>query len=261
MIQTDLYSFSYKKGTVVPYCKRCGKQLFHKDGKTKDSHQRYECRKCGHRFVWTSDFPKRHFFSNVIEFAVELYGTVGISLRGIAEKLKKFFQIKVSHECIRKWVLAAKEMCLIDDDFIATRTWHIDETWIRIKGIGHWLWVVYCKESRDVIAWHISREHTNEDAMLLLKKAKKKAGGMRPKSITTDGLWQYRHAIYKVMGWSRKEHKVKHKIESGVGKNAIIERVNKEIKRRYKWFGTFQSVDCANIFFGLFFYHFNLKWL
>ena len=33
MIQTDLYSFSYKTGTFVPWCKKCGAENFYKDGK------------------------------------------------------------------------------------------------------------------------------------------------------------------------------------------------------------------------------------
>lgn len=257
MIQTDLYSFSYKKGTVVPWCKRCGTQNFYKAGKNKEGKQKYKCKNCGYRFVWTSDFPKRHFFSNVILFATELYGSVGISLRTIAKKFRKFFGIKVSHEGIRKWILAAKKLHVIDEEFVATKTWHVDETWIRIKEIGFWLWVVYCKESKHVIAWHISREHTNEDAKILFRKALAKSQGRRPKLIITDGLWQYPHAIYKTMRWSWREQRKRHLVDSGVGKNALIERVNKEIKRRYKWFGSLQAMDGAQAFFSLFFYHFN----
>jgi len=41
MLQTDLYSFSYKKGSIVPWCKKCGAQDFYRAGKTKDNKQRY----------------------------------------------------------------------------------------------------------------------------------------------------------------------------------------------------------------------------
>ena len=257
MIQTNLYSFSYKKGSLLPWCKRCGAEKFHRNGKTKHGKQLYKCVKCGFRFVWTSDLPRRNFFSNVISFATELYGTVGISLRTIAKKFWKYFKIKISHEGIRKWVLAAKRLNVIDDEFIPTRTWHIDETYIKIKGSGFWLWVVYCKESKHVIAWHISKTHLLKDAIAVLQKAMKKSQGVRPKKIITDGLYQYPVAIKKVMKWHWREQKKRHIIDSGIGKNALIERVNKEIKRRFKWFGTFQSIETAYTFFSLFFYHFN----
>jgi transposase-like protein len=83
MLQTDLYSFSYKKGSLVPSCKKCGGQNFYGDGKNKKGIQRYECRTCGFRFVWTSDLPRRRTFSNIISFAVELYTDLrkGISLK------------------------------------------------------------------------------------------------------------------------------------------------------------------------------------
>jgi transposase-like protein len=73
MIQTDLYSFSYKKGSLVPWCKKCGEQNFYRAGKNKENKQRYKCKKCGLRFVWTSDLPRRNFFSNVISYTTELY--------------------------------------------------------------------------------------------------------------------------------------------------------------------------------------------
>lgn len=257
MIQTDLYSFSYKKGSLLPWCKRCGAEKFHRDGKSKHGKQRYECVKCGFRFLWSSDLPRRNFFSNVIAFATELYATVGISLRKISKQLKKYFDVKISYEGIRQWVIAAKNLIIKDEEIIPTRTWHIDETYIKIKGEGFWLWVVYCRESKHVIAWHISKTHLLKDAIVVLQRAMKQSSGVRPDKIITDALWQYPVAIKKVIGWNWREQKERHIISSGIGLNAILERVNREIKRRIKWFGSFQALEGANCFFNLFFYHFN----
>lgn len=190
-------------------------------------------------------------------FATELYGSVGISLRTVAKKFKEYFDITISHEGVRKWVLAANEIGLIDDKCVPTKTWHIDETYIKIKGKGFWLWVVYCKESKHVIAWHISKKRLLKDAKKVLKKAMQQTQGIRPKKIITDGLFQYAAAIKKVMGWHYKEQKKRHIIDSGIGKNALVERVNKEIKRRIKWFTSFQALEGAQTFFNLFFFHFN----
>ena len=95
MIQTDLYSFGYKTGTLVPWCKKCTNKTFHKDGKTSYGQQLYKCKSCGFRFVWCSDLPNRRFFSNVIDFVVDIYTTTGIGLRTVARKLFKFFRIKL----------------------------------------------------------------------------------------------------------------------------------------------------------------------
>lgn len=83
--------------------------------------------------------------------------------------------------------------------------------------------------------------------------------GIRPEQIITDGLYQYAAAIKKVMGWKWNIYRKKHIVDSGIGKNWFIERLNKEIKRRIKWFSTFQSIEGTNFFFSLWFHHWNLR--
>lgn len=242
-------------GTLVPWCKRCGMKNIHKDGKINRK-QRFECNHCGFRFVWSSDLPKRKHFSNVISFVVELYSTIGISLRKIANKLKRFFNIRISHECVRLWKLACSKLKFPKIEPSTSKRWHVDETYIKIKGEGHWLWIVYCSDNACILSWLISKRRDIFAAKKVLKDARDNAG-MRPKEIVTDGLWEYRGAIRKVMGWKWNVMKEAHIIDSGIGKNAIIERFNREVKRRVKWFSTFQCLTDANAFFNLFFYHYN----
>ena len=258
MIQTDLYSFGYKKGNLLPWCKKSTKKLFYKDGKTDYGQQLYKCKNCGFRFVWCSDLPNRRFFSNVIDFAIDIYTTTGIGLRTLARKMLNFFGIRISGEGIRQWVLAGKQELFVDNNVDNLQTWCVDETYIKIKGVGHWLWIVYCVETRQILAWHISEGRFFKDAKLVLEKAKQVAGGI-PEKIITDGLYQYDAAIKKVMFWRLHERKAKHVKDSGIGKNSPVERVNREVKRRIKWFSTFQCIDGAKAFFALFFHFFNLR--
>ena len=255
MLQTDLYSFSYKKGSLTPRCKCCGGEHFYRNGKNREGIQRRKCRKCGYRFIWTSDLPRRNFFSQVMSFAVEIYTTTGVSLRTLAKKMLKFFDIKISYEGIRQWILASKKT-ISPREIMRATVWHVDETHIKIKGKGHWLWVVYCRDTRQVLSWHISKGRFFKDAKRVLKDALLVAG-TRPEKIITDGLYQYAAAIKKIMGWHWKIYRKKHVIDSGIGQNWFIERLNKEIKRRIKWFTTFQSTTGALAFFSLWFYHWN----
>lgn len=259
MIQTDLSSFSYKKGSLIPFCKKCGSDHFHKKGSNNKGIPQYECKNCGFRFVWTSDLPNRRCFSHIISFAVELYTDLrkGISLKGVAEVIKKVFNVSFTYETIRQWLKFDKKDISRRKKVEATH-WHADETYFKIKGKGYWLWIVFCEDTKQVLAWHISKKRLHKDAVKLFKQALENAG-IRPSKITTDGLYQYQSAIKKVMGWKWNVYKEKHIINSGVGKNAIIERLNREIKRRFKWFGTFQSMDGAITFFGLWFYHYNQR--
>jgi putative transposase len=251
LIQTDLNSFSYKNGSIVPWCKRCGVSRTVRDGHSQGK-QRIRCKACNYRFVWTSDMPKRHVFSGIISFATELYATVGISLREIARKLKRFMNVSVCHETIRQWVIACKQLHIPQMSPDYTPVWHADEIYIKIKGVRHCLWVVSCHETRAVLAWNISKFHGYPYCVEVLRQALRNTG-TRPSMIITDGLWQYQAAIRKVFGTKHTEHL----IDSGIGKNARIERINREIRRRTKWFTTFQSMEGMSAFFNLFFYHYN----
>ncbi len=255
MIQTDLYSFSNKTGTLVPWCKKCGEQNFWRNGKSEKNQQVYKCKNCGFRFVWCSDLPNKRFFINVISFAVEMYVETGISLRTLAKKLMKFFNVKVSYEGIRQWVKIYEKPISRREIPIET-AWHADETYIKIKGVGYWLWIVRCRETGNVLSWRITKGRFFKDAKSLMQDALNVAG-TRPESITTDGLYQYAAAIKKVMGWQHYTYKKKHIIDSGIGKNWFIERLNREIKRRIKWFSSFQSQEGANSFFSVWFHHIN----
>jgi len=256
VIQTDLYSFSFRQGTLVPWCKSCGAESFYRDGRNSQGKQLYKCRTCSFRFVWTSDLPNKHFFSNVVSFAVEMYtSTVGISLRTLAKVLRKL-GFKVSHAAIRLWVLQDKNPHFVDDKLRNAKTWHCDETYIKVKGVGHWLWILYNR--KQVLAWHISRKRRIKDARIVLRKAMTLVQ-KRPERIITDGLEQYKRAISKEIGWNWKDQKAKHIVSSGIGKNAILERVNREVKRRVKWFSTFQTLKGAESFFKLFFNNFNRR--
>ncbi|MBD3202720.1 hypothetical protein GF327_00365 [Candidatus Woesearchaeota archaeon] len=73
--------------------------------------------------------------------------------------------------------------------------------------------------------------------------------GGNPQSVITDGLFQYDAAIKKVMHWRLHERRRKHIKDSGVCKNSPVELVNLEVKRRIKWFSSFQCFAGAVAFF------------
>jgi putative transposase len=253
-MQTTLCSFSYKG---LPFCKRCGSSPIVQDGRykrqSKQSHK-YRCRRCGFGFVWTSDLPQMRHSSDVVAFAVELYSRVGTGLRTTAQMLEEHFEVKISYEAIRQWVLKCGDLKLPTPQPEVSTVWRADETYVKVKGEGHWLWLVYCHRSGAILSWHLSKERTQQDAIALLRGAKENAG-MRPRELITDGLWEYRYAARKVFG----SRYVRHAVSSGFGENAPIERVNEEVKRRVKWFRTFQVVDCAKVSIGLWVFHWNFR--
>lgn len=96
-------------------------------------------------------------------------------------------------------------------------------------------------QTGDCLAY--KQDNLLKDARAVLKKAMKVSKGVRPEKIVTDGLWQYSAAIKKEVGWNWRMHKERYEIHGEIGKNALVERVNREIKRRVNWFGTFQALE------------------
>lgn len=239
-IQLYLDSWNYKKlmGSIIPNCKKCKSEKLRRDGKYGEF-QQYKCKDCGFRFSFTSDLPRRRFNSKIIEFAVNMYISTGMSLRTIAKKIYKFFKTKVSCMTIARWIREFK-ITYIDEEI--GNSWHADETAIRIKGKIYWLWLVTDRKTRKIISWHLG-DRSYECARIVLLKAKKKAG--IPTVITTDGLWDYIRAIRKLFWKDTIHYRV---IGAAFGPNSVLERLNREVKRRIKWFSTFQSFECANHF-------------
>ena len=252
-IQLYLTSYIYKKllGTIVPNCKKCKCTRLKKDGWYK-IFQQYKCKNCGFRFSFTSDLPRRRFNSKIIDFAVNFYVTTGISLRKLAKKIFKFFKIKISHESIRQWIKTFKKAEVNPEIGLI---WHADERSVKIKGNIYWLWLVMDRKTRTIISWFFSRYRTYEDARAVMYKTKEKAG--RPLTIVTDGLWEYIRAIRKTWGWRNNPHY--RVVGAAFGPNSVIERLNREIKRRMKWFSTFQSKEGAINFIEQWINYYNME--
>ena len=241
-IQLFINSYSYKKllGTLVPNCKRCGGERLRKDGKYR-RYQMYKCTDCGYRFSYSSDLPRRRFKSRIIEFAVNLYVSTGVSYRVLAKKVYQFFGVKVSYRTILNWT---KDFPIPEADVKLDGSWNIDETAIKVKGTIHWLWFVMNYESRQIISWHLSKARTLIDAKKVIHEARMKT--QRPEEVFTDKLPAYKRVIKKEFGWRQNPHEETK--NAAFGPNSRIERLNREVKRRIKWFSTFQNTERAKNF-------------
>ncbi len=99
-----------------------------------------------------------------------MYIKTGISLRKLAKKLKKFFNVKASHKTIRQWI-KIYDKPISHQKISASTRWHTVETYIKIKGIGHWLWIIRCRETSQVLCWRISKIHTFDDTKKVMQEA------------------------------------------------------------------------------------------
>jgi len=113
---------------------------------------------------------------------------LGYPLRDISKNFYFELGIKVSNVTIIKW--SRKFACLFSQytDKVSlklSKTWHIDETVIKINGKKHWIYVVLCHKSRFVIAWYLSKTRSIEAAVKVLRLAIEKAG-FKPNRLISD---------------------------------------------------------------------------
>lgn len=236
--ETDLNSYGY------PDCPRCGSRWVIKDGRYKrrgKQTHRYRCKRCSYRFVK----PRAELFMKA--WAVHAYTQLGITLQGVANELKQLFKLVVSHTTIRNWFLKTKVPAEHVKSAIAG-TWHVDETIIHSNGEKWWIWIVTDRHTRCVLAWHVSNNRRKKNAKIALEKAIENAGG-EPTTIISDGYMGYA-SIFK-------QYPATHIIDSAFGLNALIERLNREIKKRLKWFKCNVSRELVETLLALWFHAYH----
>lgn len=187
-----------------PSCPACKSGRVVANGKRQTKHgavRVFKCRACGHYFSANLGFEGRHADPSQIALALDLYFR-GLSLRKVVDHFKQTQDARVSHMTIYRWVvhysgLAARWM----DAQSATvgTAWHMDETVVNVDGQHRYLWNVMDRETRFLLATHISRGRGLDDTRAPLQHAKG-ATAVRPTEVRTDGMNSYPGAVGKEFG-------------------------------------------------------------
>ena len=136
----------------------------------------------------------------LIFIALSLYYDANISTRAIKRFLLNCFNFSISHVAIHYWTKAFAPWFLIVSKLyypaldLNSDTWHADETFIKINGIEHYLWILIDSETRFVISFVLSDKRDSNSAFLLFHRAKCLTHA-RPLCIVTDHWDAYNQAI------------------------------------------------------------------
>ena len=144
--------------------------------------------------------PFRYFNSSpeIIRLTVMLYIRYPLSLRQVEDIL---FErgIDICHETVRFWwnrfgpMMAAEiRKRRIQNRNFSNWRWHVDEVFVRINGVPHYLWRAVDHEG-EVLEVFASKRRDRRAALAFLKRAMKRYG--QPKVIVTDRLKSYRAAM------------------------------------------------------------------
>ena len=244
---------------VCPFCKS---ESIIKKGIRKNDYgnkQRFLCKDCKRKFV-LDHFKKFKSDGKVITLVMDLYFK-GVSLRKIKDHLEQFYNLRIHHETIRRWIVRFTKLM---NNYVSklepklSGNWHADEQMIKSKGKWIWSWNVLDEKTRFLIANNITEGREITDARAVLNKAKRVARE-KPKNITTDGLLSYEQAIKKeLLSW--KYPQTNHISFAGPSKkdnNNLIERYHSTFRERDKVMRGFKGLENAQVLMNGFTTYYN----
>ena len=109
--------------------------------------------------------------------------------------------------------------------------WVADEMVLKVGGKKMWNWNVMDRDTRYLLASHLSPHRDERQAVKVFEKALEANGDVMPKTITTDGLGSCGAAIGLMLPWTQ------HIITEGIYEdrnNNLSERVQKTFRSRTK---------------------------
>jgi transposase-like protein len=197
------------------------------------------------------------YSKEIILRAIRLCYEFGLSSRDISKNFYFELGLKVSNVTVYQW--CKKFSCLFnkhtkDVKLQLSKTWHIDETVIKIKGCKHWIFAVLDRKSRFVIAWYLSKTRSTDAAIKAVQLAIQRAG-FKPNRLISD-----RHGVYqeikKLKPKLAKKSVLVEKFDDKLSNNRI-ERFFGTLKTRYKRTRGFKSFYSTCCFLTIYFVYYN----
>jgi putative transposase len=135
----------------------------------------------------------------VIRLAVMLYVRFPLSPRNVEDLLHER-GIEVSHETVRYWWRRFGPMFAAEIRQRRARSmrsvsrwrWHLDEVFVRVNGVQHYLWRAVDHEG-EVLEAFVAKRRDKAAALKFLRKLMKRHG--RPEEVVTDKLRSYGAAL------------------------------------------------------------------
>ncbi|WP_457093111.1 IS6 family transposase [Microvirga sp. P5_D2] len=199
-------------------------------------------------------FKGRHFDRSVILLCVRWYLTYSLSLRNLEEMMAER-GISVDHATVHRWTIHYAPLLL--ERFNrrkrpVTGRWHVDETYIKVRGQWRYLYRTIDSNGDTVEFWFSERRNLTA-AKRFLHRALKRHG--RPDRIVIDGSQTNREAILLCDVESRLQDQPRRRlkpirIRQSRYLNNRIEQDHRAIKRRIRPMLGLQSVASARVILG-----------
>jgi putative transposase len=191
-------------------------------------------------------FKGRHFDRSVILLCVRWYLAYNLSLRNLEEMMAER-GISVDHATVHYAPLLLEQFNRRKRP--VTGRWHVDETYIKVRGQWRYLYRAIDSNGDTVEFWFSERRNLTA-AKRFLRKALKRHG--RPERIVIDGSQTNKEAILLCDGESRLQDRSGRqrkpiRIRQSRYLNNRIEQDHRAIKRRVRPMLGFQSAATARV--------------
>jgi transposase-like protein len=154
-------------------------------------------------------FKGRHFDQSVILLCVRWYLAYNLSLRDLEEMMAER-GLTVDHSTVHRWIVHFSPRLL--ERFnrrkrTVTGKWHVDETYIKIR--GRWMYLYRAIDSvGDTVEFFLSTNRDLPSAKRFLRMALARHG--RPERIVIDGSQTNREAIVSCDAENRLQDRSRH---------------------------------------------------
>jgi transposase-like protein len=199
-------------------------------------------------------FKGRHFDRSIILLCIRWYLAYNLSLRNLEEMLAER-GISVDHAIIHRWVIRYSPELLKRFNArkrVVTSKWHVDETYIKVR--GRWMYLYRAIDSNgDTVEFWLSERRNLAAAKRLLSKALKRHG--RPERVVIDGSQTNREPILSCDTINRLQDRSRRElkpicIRQSAYLNNRIEQDHRAIKRRVRAMMGFKSMSSARTILG-----------
>src|SRR4051812_41242931 len=180
-------------------CLECGSEaVTERPERTAQGYRRFRCRACGKQFNERSDslLNRTQYPSDVIALVVLWRVRYKLSLRDLPE----MFAVRglvFSYEAVREW--EAKLTPALAEDLggagaaRGARSWHVDETYLKVH--GRWCYLYRAIDRTGTLVDVLFSEHRDMAAAQAFFRSAKAVTGVTPDRVTTDGHDSYPRAI------------------------------------------------------------------
>jgi putative transposase len=199
-------------------------------------------------------FKGRHFDRSIILLCIRWYLAYNLSLRNLEEMMAER-GISVDHATIHRWVIRYSPELLKRFNArkrAVTSKWHVDETYIKVR--GRWMYLYRAIDSHgDTVEFWFSERRNLAAAKRFLSKALKRHG--RPERIVIDGSQTNREAILSCDTTNRLQDRSRRKlkpirIRQSRYLNNQIEQDHRAVKRRVRAMMGFKTMSSARTLLG-----------